>query len=77
MATAVSLKCKSGFDYLELFKEGSSIGDVVMQLEHKFGIAWETIEIVRVKSTEVNIQELRMSIDQSISNLEQTEVENR
>ena len=72
MATAVSLICEGGFDYLELFDEGESIGQIVMKLESKFGKAWHTLEVVRVKSTEVNTSELRMTLDQSIAKAEQS-----
>ncbi len=71
MATAVSFICEGGFDYLELFNEGESIGDIIMKLESKFGKAWATLEVVRVKSTEVNTSELRMMLDNSIAKAEQ------
>ena len=71
MATAVSFICEGGFDYLELFNEGETIGQIVMKLESKFGRAWATLEIVRVKSTEVNTSELRMMLDQSMAKAEQ------
>ena len=75
MATAVSFVGEGNFDYLELFNEGETIGQVIMKLENKFGKAWPTLEVVRVKSTEINTHELRAAIGVSLSNSEQSENE--
>ena len=70
MSTAVSFRSEGGFDYLELL-EKEDIGQIVMGLENKFGKAWSSLTVVRVKSTKVNVSELRMALEESISGSEQ------
>lgn len=71
MATAISFRGECGFDYLELFTNNETAAEIVMTLESKFGKAWDTLTITRVKSHEHSAPEIRMLIDKSQSDAEQ------